>query len=149
MQQNNGLETITASVPERALSIVGRLLLALYFLLPGIMKIVDFDGTAEYMAAHGMVAIPFFLVLTIVLQVGGALCLAIGYRVQFTAFILAGLVLVISVVMHNFWDMEAGLQQAHEMQNFIKNMAVMAGLMVLAGGPRVLNWSMLGGAKSS
>ena len=71
MQEHNGLETVSATIPERALSIVGRLLLALYFLLPGIMKIVDFNGTAEYMAAHGMVAIPFFLVLTIVLQVGG------------------------------------------------------------------------------
>ena len=130
------------TVSQSALSVAGRVLLALYFLVPGIMKVVDFDGTAAYMAAHGMVAIPFFLGLTIVLQIGGALCLAVGYRIQLTAFILAGLVLVISIVMHNFWAMEAGVQQAHEMQNFIKNMAVMAGLMVLAGGTGPLNWSL-------
>jgi len=46
--------------------------------------------------------------------------------------VLAGLVLVISLVMHNFWSMEEGLQRAHEMQNFIKNMAIMAGLLVVA-----------------
>jgi putative oxidoreductase len=50
------------------------------------------------------------------------------------AFILAGLVLVISLVMHNFWSLEEGIQKGHEMQNFVKNMAIMAGLMVLAGG---------------
>lgn len=148
MHENNLLDQ-PAPIYARALSVAGRLLLALYFLVPGVMKIVDFDGSVEYMAAHGMVAIPAFLILTIVLQVGGAIFLAIGYRVQLTAFILAGLVLVISVVMHNFWTMEAGLQQAHEMQNFIKNLAIMAGLMVLAGGPRPLNWSMFGGSKPS
>ena len=116
------------------LSVTGRVLLGLYFLLPGIMKITGFDGTAAYMASKGMVAIPFFLVLTIILQVGGAICLFIGYRVSLTAFLLAGLTLVISIVMHDFWNLEEGLQQQHEMQNFIKNMAVMAGLMVVAGG---------------
>lgn len=129
---------------QMALSIGGRLLLALYFLVPGISKITNFDGTAQYMADHGMVAIPFFLILTIVLQLGGALLLAIGYRVQLTAFVLAGLVLVISLIMHDFWNIEDSVQQAHEMQNFIKNLAIMAGLMVLAGGPQAMTWSLLG-----
>ncbi len=133
-----------ANPAQMALSVGGRLLLALYFLLPGISKITNFEGTAQYMADHGMVAIPFFLILTIVLQLGGALCLAIGYRVQLTAFVLAGLVLVISLIMHDFWNVEDAAQKAHEMQNFIKNLAIMAGLMVLAGGPQKMTWSLLG-----
>lgn len=119
---------------ENLFTLAGRLLLAAYFFLPGVMKAVDFEGTSGYMAAHGMVLIPLFLGLTIVMQIGGALCLAIGYRVQLTAFLLAGLVLVISCVMHDFWDVVDSVQQQHETQNFIKNMAIMAGLMVLAGG---------------
>ena len=126
-----------------AVSVVGRLLLALYFLVPGVSKITNFEGTAQYMADHGMVAVPFFLVLTILLQLGGALFLAIGYRVQLTAFVLAGLVLVISVIMHDFWNVEEAVEKAHEMQNFIKNLAIMAGLMVLAGGPQAMTWSLL------
>lgn len=118
---------------QRLLFIAGRILLGLYFLVPGIMKIVDWDGSAAYMANHGMVFIPFFLGLTILMQVGGALCLFANYRTALVAFLLAGLTLVISIVMHDFWTMEEGLQQAHETQNFIKNLAIMAGLMVLAG----------------
>ncbi|MDZ7824984.1 MAG: hypothetical protein U5R48_01820 [Gammaproteobacteria bacterium] len=49
---------------------------------------------------------------------------------------LAGLTLVISLFMHDFWNMEAGLEQAHETQNFVKNMAILAGLMCVAGMPR-------------
>ena len=116
------------------LSILGRVLLGIYFLIPGIMKVTGFDGTAAYMASKGMVAIPFFLVVTIVLQIGGALCLFTGYRVALAAFLLAGLTLVISIVMHNFWAIEDQLQQQQEMQSCIKNMAMMAGLLVVAGG---------------
>ena len=119
---------------QKAIYLGGRILMALYFILPGTMKITGFGGTADYMATHGMVFVPFFLILTIVIQIGGGLCLAVGYRVELVSFVLAGLVLVISLVMHNFWTMEAGLQKAHEMQNFIKNMAIMAGLLMLAAG---------------
>jgi putative oxidoreductase len=119
---------------ENLFTLAGRLLLAAYFFLPGVMKLVDFEGTSGYMAAHGMVLIPLFLSLTIAMQIGGAVLLAVGYRVRLTAFLLAGLVLVISCVMHDFWNITEALQQQHETQNFMKNMAIMAGLMVLAGG---------------
>ena len=119
---------------QNLFTLAGRLLLAAYFFIPGVMKIADFDGMSSYMAAHGMVLIPVFLSLTIVIQIGGALCLAVGYRVRVTAFLLAGLVLVISCVMHDFWNVTDALQQQHETQNFIKNLAIMAGLMMVAGG---------------
>ncbi len=113
--------------------LTGRALLGLYFVVPGVMKVLNFDGTAQYMAAHGMILVPVFLALTIVIQIAGGVSLAVGYRQQAIAFVLAGLVLVINLVMHDFWTMEEGLQRAHETQNFIKNLAIMAGLLVLAG----------------
>ena len=124
---------------RQASYLTGRILLGLYFIVPGLMKVLNFDGTVEYMAAHGMVFIPFFLALTIVLQLGGGVCLLIGYRQREVSFVLAGLVLIISLVMHDFWSMEQGLERAHETQNFIKNMAIMAGLLIVAGGNRPLS----------
>ena len=121
---------------QKALLLVGRALLGLYFIVPGIMKVMGFDGTAEAMVNQGVPLVPVLLVLTIVIQIGGGFCLAAGIRTQLMAFVLAGLTLVISIFMHSFWAMEEGIQQAHEMQNFIKNMAIMAGLMCLAGTPR-------------
>ena len=122
--------------------VTGRVLLGIYFLLPGLNKITNFQGTAEYMLAHGMILVPFFLVLTIIIQLAGAAALIAGYRVAITAFILAGLTLVISLVMHDFWNVAAGLQQDHETQNFVKNLAITAGLMALAGGQRTHTLSM-------
>ncbi len=108
-------------------------MLGLYFIIPGITKITGWSGTVEYMAAHGVPLIPLLLVITIILQVGGGAALAAGYRSQLTAFVLAGLTLVISLFMHDFWNMTEGVQQAHETQNFVKNLAIMAGLLYVAG----------------
>jgi len=116
-----------------ALLPAGRIILGLYFLLPGLMKFADYQTHADYMASHGMVMIPFFLILTAVIQVGGAAALIAGYRVPWVAFVLAGLTLVISLVLHDFWTMDPGLQQSHETQNFVKNMGILAGLLALAG----------------
>ena len=118
---------------ERLMVTAGRVLLGIYFILPGINKITDFQGNSQYMAEHGMALIPFFLLLTIVIQVGGGLAMVVGFKTKFIAFILAGLTLVISMVMHDFWTMEPSLQAGHETQNFVKNMAIMAGLLVAAG----------------
>lgn len=118
---------------QRMLLLAGRALLGLYFVLPGITKITGFSDMSAYMAAHGVPFIPVLLVLTIVIQIGGGLSLMAGYKTQLVAFLLAGLTLIISVFMHDFWSMEEGLQRAHEMQNFVKNMAIMAGLMYVAG----------------
>ena len=118
---------------EHLMTTTGRALLGIYFILPGITKITDFEGNSQYMADHGMVMIPAFLLLTIVIQVGGGVAMVVGYKTKIIAFILAGLTLVISIVMHNFWTMEPSLQTSHETQNFVKNMAIMAGLLVAAG----------------
>jgi putative oxidoreductase len=118
---------------QRMLLVAGRALLGLYFIVPGISKITGFSAMSDYMAAHGVPLIPVLLVLTIIIQIGGGLSLMAGYRHQLMAFLLAGLTLVISLFMHDFWSMEEGVQRGHEMQNFIKNMAIMAGLMYVAG----------------
>ena len=119
---------------EKSLATSGRVLLALYFLVFGAQKIFTFDSMSPYMAGHGMVMVSFFLILTIFIQVGGGAALLLGYQTKFVAFILAGLTLGISLVMHDFWTLPAGeLQTGHETQNFVKNMGIMAGLLVTAG----------------
>ena len=118
---------------ERLLLLLGRGLLGLYFILPGITKVTGFTETSDYMAAHGVPMVPVLLVLTIFIQIGGGLALMFGFKARLVAFVLAGLTLVISVFMHNFWVMPEGMERDHELQNFVKNLAIMAGLMYVAG----------------
>ena len=121
---------------QRSLLIVGRALLGLYFIVPGITKITGWAAMTAYMEQHGVPLIPVLLILTIILQIGGGACLVIGYRTRLMAFLLAGLTLLISLFMHDFWNVYEGTDQGHETQNFIKNLAIMAGLLYVAGSPQ-------------
>ena len=115
--------------------LVGRFLLGLYFIVPGIQKIIDFEGTSAYMQAHDVPFVPFLLPFTIFIQLIAGVALILGYKGRVAAFLLAGLTLIISIYMHDFWGMEEGVVRMHEAQNFIKNMAIMSGLfMVVAHG---------------
>ncbi|MUK62050.1 DoxX family membrane protein [Aliivibrio fischeri] len=109
----------------------GRLLLALYFLIPGIMKFVSWDMHIQLMEKHEMPFIPALLGLAGVFQIGAAILLIANRFTWIVALLLAGLVLVINVSLHDFWNY-SGMEGAHEMQNFIKNLGIFAGLLVLS-----------------
>ncbi|MUI56033.1 DoxX family protein [Aliivibrio fischeri] len=110
----------------------GRVLLALYFLIPGIMKFVSWDMHIQLMGKHEMPFVPVLLGLAGVFQIGAAILLIANRFTWIVALLLAGLVLVINVSLHDFWNY-SGMEGAHEMQNFIKNLGIFAGLLVLSG----------------
>lgn len=111
--------------------LAGRFLLGVYFILPGVSKITGYAQTMDYMAEHNVPLISVLLPLTILLQVGLGIFLIIGFQARISAFLLAGLTVVISIFMHNFWTYSEGMERAHETQNFFKNMGIMAGLLVM------------------
>ncbi|MFV7770938.1 DoxX family protein [Shewanella marisflavi] len=125
----------THSMDERFASagiIVGRIMLALYFLVPGIMKFVSWDMHVALMERHQMVLIPLLLASAGISQIVAGICLILNRYTSVIASLLAMMVLLINVTLHDFWHFE-GLEAAHEMQNFIKNLGIFAGLLVLAG----------------
>lgn len=126
---------------ENVLCHVGRALLGLYFFVPGVMKVLGWDGSVAYMAQHGVPLVVPLLALTIVLQIGGGAMLAIGYQTRLAAFVLAGLTLMINLFMHDFWNDYEGGNTQHELQNFIKNLGIFAGLLYVAGTRPVVRGS--------
>jgi putative oxidoreductase len=125
---------------ENTFITVGRMLLGLYFLLPGISKIPTYAGTTEYMLLHNIPLASILLPITIVLQVGLGVMLIIGYRIKESALILAALTIFINIGMHDFWNEYPNTDAGHETQNFVKNLAIFAGLLVLSATDRVQQW---------
>lgn len=112
--------------------IVGRSLLGLYFLAPGISKMTDYSNMLTLMNSKGIPIVELLLPITIALQIGLGLLLIIGKQLRIGALGLFGLTLIINVYMHNFWALEGDPSYAHELQNFIKNLGIAAGLLILA-----------------
>ena len=117
---------------QSALTHTGRSLLALYFLLPGIMKFVAWDTHVELMETHEMSMITPLLALSGIIQIGAAICLLINKQVAICALALAGMVLIINVNLHDFWNVYEGVNAERETQNFVKNLGIFAGLLLLA-----------------
>ena len=117
---------------ERIALTLGRCLLGLYFLVPGLSKITGYSGTLAYMQLHNVPLSDLLLPLTIVLQVGGGLALLSGFRIRDTALMLAGLTIAINSGMHDFWNTYPEVSSDRETQSFVKNLAIFAGLLVLS-----------------
>ena len=127
---------------EKTFITVGRILLGFYFLLPGISKIPTYAGTTEYMLLHNIPLASILLPITIVLQVGLGVMLIIGYRIKESAIILGVLTIFINIGMHDFWNEYPNTDAGHETQNFVKNLAIFAGLLVLSATDRVQQWRL-------
>jgi putative oxidoreductase len=118
---------------ESSSLLLGRLLMGIYFIIPAIGKITNFSGTSTYMEQHNVPFVSVLLVVTIIIQLAAGTAIIIGFKGKIAAFILAGLTLVISFYMHDFWSMEEGIARSHEFQNFFKNMGIVAGLLIITG----------------
>ena len=72
------------------------------------------------------------LIITIILQGICSISILVGYYSKSSAFVLALLTILINYYMHDFWNMSEGLEQRHELQNFVKNTGIIAGLLILS-----------------
>ena len=110
----------------------GRCLLAFYFFLPGLMKFVQWDMHIALMETHGMIMVPVLLAIAGVTQVAASICLFLNKQVVVCALGLAAMILLINLNLHDFWNVYEGVDAEHETQNFLKNMGIFAGLLLLA-----------------
>ena len=122
---------------------VGRVLLGLYFLLPGLMKAAAPAQTIAYMEANGVgFTAPLMWFATIVNIVGGLLLIT-GRHVRLVAYGFVIYILLVNFMLHDFWTMEEARVE-RETQNFFKNLGILAGLLVLAGTSTVRSLSPSG-----
>ena len=117
---------------DNAYFFVGRVLLGLYFLVFGALKVPTYFDTLSLMISKGVPLSSVLLPITIIVQVLAGFFLIIGQNLRISSLLLVGLTLLINTFIHDFWNLTGDPSQAHEAQNFIKNLGIVAGLLVLA-----------------
>ena len=122
---------------SNAAALVGRILLALLFVVAGISKIGGFDGIVGYIGSSGLPLPQLLAAGTIVLEIVGGLALIVGFKARWAAAGLAAFTLLATVLFHNYWAMPAEQQQVQHLM-FMKNVAIVGGLLLFtafgAGG---------------
>ena len=106
--------------------LIGRIMLALIFILAGIGKIADPAGTIGYMQSAGLPSL--LLWPTIALELLGGIALVIGYKTRLVAFALAAFCILTAALFHN------NFADQMQMILFLKNIAIAGGLLLLAVG---------------
>ena len=102
-------------------------MLAAYFILPGIAKFAAWQTHIELMHHHNM---PQFLAGIANFILGGLLLA--DRHVRLAAYGCVLYILLVNFNLHDFWNF-SGLEGAHETQNFVKNLGILAGCLILAG----------------
>lgn len=109
------------------LTLIGRVLLGLMFLVSGVHKIADPHGTQQYMIMMGMTWMTtLFYIGAVAVEVAGSLSLLLGYRARAAAWLLFLFMIPTTLIFHtNFVD-------PNQMIHFLKNVSIMGGLLYVA-----------------
>jgi putative oxidoreductase len=102
---------------------IGRVLVAVLFLLSGIGKIAAPAATQGYIASVGLPAPLLAYLGATLIEVGGSLLLILGYRARAVAAVMAVFTLMTAVVFHN------NFADQNTMIHFFKNIAITGGLL--------------------
>jgi putative oxidoreductase len=110
---------------------IGRVLLALIFVISGIFKLTAWGQTAGYMASKGLPLVPVLLVLTIAIEIIGGILVMVGYQTSWSALLIFLYMVPVTLVFHNFWAFQ-GMEAQMQLVNFLKNLSIMGGLLTVA-----------------
>jgi putative oxidoreductase len=120
--------------------LAGRILIAFVFLVSGIHKAIWYQKAIEEFTVDGVPLISMALPATILLHLGGAVCLILGVFTELAALLLAIHTAVATYMVHGFWRLE-GIERLIRSRVFSANLGVIGGLLYIAAlgpGPMVI-----------
>jgi putative oxidoreductase len=110
-------------------ALAGRILVALIFVLSGLLKLAHLGGVAAMMAAHGLPdpgGLHLLALAAVIVELGGGILLAIGFQARIVALILFLYLIPVTLLFH---VIPGG--QVNQV-NALKNLAIMGGLLIVA-----------------
>lgn len=116
--------------PLSRTELVGRIMLAAIFVLSGVMKLADFEGALGHMQAQAIPYASTLLIIAAIAEIAGGLSIMTGFLTRLGAFGLFLYLIPTTLLFHDFWNF-AGPERIAQSAHFMKNVAIMGGLLVL------------------
>ena len=105
------------------LELTGRIFLSMIFLVAGFGKIFSYEGTIGYMESFGVPG--YLLIPAIIIEILFPLLLIIGYKIKFSALILALFSLLLALLFH------ADFSNQMQLMSFLKNLDLSGGFLII------------------
>ena len=104
--------------------LIARILISAVFLISGINKINQYEGTVQWMESFGVPGI--LIIPAIILEVIGSILIIVGYQTRITATIFSIFCISLAFIFHNDFSNQM------ELVSFFKNLALAGGFLFLA-----------------
>jgi putative oxidoreductase len=108
--------------------LLGRVLIALIYLLSGFEKFTGFESTVGYIASKNLPLPQVAAIGAIIVELGGGTMLVVGWKARWAAAVLLGFTALAGLIFHNFWAAPA-LEAANQTTHFLKNVSILGGLL--------------------
>ena len=110
---------------QGAISLLARWLISIIFVTSAYSKIFGWGANVEYMNSKHVPAAAALLVVALLVEIAGSLCLIAGLGARIAATVMFFYMIPVTFLFHEFMS-----------ANFQKNLAVMGGLLMIAAfGP--------------
>ena len=130
------------SFSERISPLVGRWVLAWFFLSAAWDRAADWQASVTLLSMQHIPMAPLLLALALIAMILGGLSLAIGFHTRHGALLLFGFTMAVTLALHNFWSVRNATERAAAYQLFAGNVAIAGALLILVGmgaGPFALD----------
>jgi putative oxidoreductase len=103
--------------------LIGRIFLSVLFLINGISKIFNYEGTIEYMENFGVPGVLIYP--AIIIEILFPILLIIGYKTRFSAIVLASFTILLAIIFHTDFSNQMQLTA------FLKNFAIAGAFLII------------------
>ncbi len=117
----------------KATFLLGRLVFGGFFLYNGINHLKERKSLAQYAQSKNVPLAEAAVAASGVALIAGGASVLLGIKPKLGTAAIAGFLLGVSPVMHDFWRVEDPNQRMNEMINFSKNVALLGSALALMG----------------
>ena len=105
------------------LELIGRIFISLIFLVAGVGKILNYEGTIGYMESFGVPG--YLLIPAIIIEILLPLLIIIGYKTKLAAIVLALFAALLAIIFHTDFSNQM------QLMSFLKNFAIAGGFLII------------------
>jgi len=123
---------VVAILDSKLFQLLARILLVITFVMPGIMQIVQFQGSVGEFGQIGLHPAAAYVAASAVTLLIGSVLVILGGRLTWLGAGALGVYTGLTIfIVHHFWTM-TGADQLNEMRTAFEHISLIGGLMVVA-----------------
>lgn len=118
----------------------GRFLFSLIFIMSGISHFSS--ASIQYAASSGVPLASILVPISGLIAIAGGLSVLLGYHARFGAGLILLFMIPVTLIMHDFWNIQDAQAAQQQMAHFMKNISIIGGavlMMFYGAGPLSLD----------